>query len=109
VFYKYLIFGFVIFGVGLILIPGWWRVAWIGACLVAMMFMPLILSTILDPLNAKRIRSYCVGAGVTDVEVKPYPNHYGVHFKKNGQKHYAKCKVERGKIKWKGFSPEEIQ
>ena len=107
-FYVYLIIGFAIFGVGLVLMSGWWRLAWIAACLATAMVLPLILGAILDPLNARRIKSYCAGAGATDVEVEPFPNHYGVHFRKNERKHYAKCRVVRGKIEWKGTSPAEI-
>lgn len=107
--YAYLIIGFAAFGAGLIVIPGYWKLAWVGACLVLLMFLPSILATVLDPLNARRIRSYCEGAGARDVEVKPFPNHYGVHFSKNDRKHYAKRKIMRGKIVWKGPSPAEIQ
>ena len=104
-FYVYLIAGFVVFGVGLILVPGLWKLAWVAVCLVLMAFLPATLARILDPLNAKRIRAYCAKVGVTDVEVQPFPNHYGVRFRKNDQKHYAKCTVARGRIKWKGPSP----
>ena len=107
-FYFYLVAGFAIFGAGLLLVPGWWKLAWVAACLVLAMFLPLILGALLDPLNAKRIRSHCTEVGATDVEVQPFPNHYGVHFTKNDRKHYAKCTVVRGKITWKGPSPGEI-
>jgi hypothetical protein len=108
-FYAYLIAGFAVFGVGLFLAPGWWKVAWVVACFALMVFLPSLLAKVLDPLNAKRIRAYCADAGATDVEVQPFPNHYGVHFLKNDRKHYAKCTVVGGKIKWKGPSPAEAQ
>ncbi len=108
-FYFYLIAGFAVFGIGLVVIPGWWKLAWIAACFVLMVFLPALLAKILDPLNAKRIKAYCAGLGVTEVEVKPFPNHYGVHFTKNERKHYATCVVARGRIKWKGPSPAEVQ
>ena len=108
-FYVYLILGSGIFIVGFILTPGWWRLAWVAGSLVVAMLLPSILGAILDPLNAKRIRAYCKGIGLTDVEVKPFPAHYGVHFKKDDREHYAKCEVVRGKIQWKGPSPSEIQ
>ncbi len=107
-FYAYLILGFAIFGGGVVLIPGWWKVAWIAACIAIALFLPSMLASILDPLNTRRIKSYCANVGVTDVQVRPFPNHYGVHFKKNDRKHYAKCNVVRGKIKWTGPSPAEI-
>jgi len=108
-FYVYLIAGFVAFGVGLFLTPGWWKLAWVAVCLAFMAFSPAILARVLDPLNARRIRAYCAEVGVTDVEVQPFPNHYGVHFRKNEKKHYAKCTLARGQIKWKGPSPAEVQ
>jgi hypothetical protein len=109
VFYVYLIAGFMVFGIGLILTPGWWKLGWVAVCLALMLFLPAILAKVLDPLNAKRICAYCAEVGVTDVEVTPFPNHYGVHFRKNDRKHYAKCTVRRGYIKWKGPSPAEVQ
>ena len=108
-FYVYLIVGFAVFGAGLFLAPGWWKVAWIAACLVLMAFLPAVLAKILDPLNTRRIRAYCAEVGVTDVEIQPFPNHYGVRFRKKDSEHYAKCTVVRGKIKWKGTSPAEAQ
>jgi hypothetical protein len=108
-FYVYLVAGFAVFIAGVLIVPGWWKLAWIAACLALMAFLPAILAKVLDPLNAKRIRAYCADAGVTDVRVEPFPNHYGVHFTKNDQKHYAKCAVVRGKIKWKGASPAEVR
>jgi hypothetical protein len=108
-FYFYLVAGFAVFGAGVFILPGWWKAPWIAACLAFMVFLPAVLAKFLDPLNANRIRAYCDSIGVTDVEVKPFPNHYGVHFRKNERKHYAKCTVARGKIKWKGPSPAEVQ
>jgi hypothetical protein len=108
-FYVYVIIGFGIFVAGLILTTGWWKLVWVIGSVVVVMFLPSMLAVVLDPLNTKRIHSYCADIGVTHVEVKPFPNHYGVHFKKNGRKYYAKCEVVRGKIKWKGSSPAEIQ
>jgi thiol:disulfide interchange protein len=107
-FYVYLIFGFVLFGAGLFLIPGYWKLAWVAACFALVMFLPVMLAALLDPINTRRIRSFCASVGASDVKVEPFPNHYGVHFRKNDQKHYAKCTVTRGKIKWKGLSPAEI-
>jgi hypothetical protein len=108
-FYFYLIAGFAVFGAGLFLAPGWWKAAWVVVCLALMVFLPLLLAKVLDPLNASRIRAYCAKAGVTDVEIQPFPNHYGVHFRKNDRKHYVKCTVSGGNIKWKGPSPAEVQ
>jgi hypothetical protein len=51
-FYVYLILGIGIFIVGLILTPGWWRLAWVAGSLLVAMVLPSILGAILDPLNA---------------------------------------------------------
>jgi hypothetical protein len=81
---------------------------WVAASLGLLAFLPALLTKVLDPLNAKRIQAHCAAVGVTDVEVQPFPNHYGVHFRKDDRKHYAKCTVAGGKIKWKGPSPAEV-
>lgn len=108
-FYVYLIAGLAVFGAGLFLAPAWWKLAWVAACLALIAFLPALLAKVLDPLNAERIRAYCLAVGATDVKVQPFPNHYGVHFRKNDRKHYAKCTVAGGKIKWKGASPADVQ
>jgi hypothetical protein len=70
--------------------------------------IPTVLARTLDPLNSRRIRKYCESLGLTDIAIKPFPNHYGVHFIKDGQKLHAKCSVVGRKIKWKGPSPDEL-
>ena len=71
--------------------------------------VPLYFSTIHDPLSKKRIQTYCNSLGLSNVEVKIYPGHYGVKFTKNGQKYYVKCSVGlSGNIAWKGKSPAEM-
>jgi hypothetical protein len=82
---------------------------WIVAFLVFLAALPALLSKFLDPLNAKRIRAYCSDVGVTEVQIRPFPNHYGVRFTKNGRKHYARCVVTMGAIRWKGLSPAEVE
>jgi hypothetical protein len=108
-FYAYLVAGLVLFGVVFVLVPGWWKLLWVVGALVFAAFIPLILEKILDPVNAGRIRDYCAKIGVTNVEVRAFPNHYGVHFEKNDKRHYAKCVVTRGQISWKGLAPEDVQ
>ena len=80
----------------------------VAVLFVIVMFLPLILAKVLDPLNVWRIRSRCQELGVSDVEIQVWPNHYGVTFQKDGQKHYAKCIVKGRTIKWKGKSPDEF-
>jgi hypothetical protein len=70
--------------------------------------VPTVMAWTLDPLNSRLIRKYCESFSLTDIEIKAFPNHYGVHFIKDGQKLYAKCSVVGRKIKWKGPSPDEL-
>ena len=108
-FYVFVITAMTIFGVGVALAPGWWKLVWIAICFALLTFLPAILGKVIDPLNIRRIRKYCEEVGVTDVQVQPFPNHYGVHFRKDDRKHYAKCRVTWGRVTWKGSSPAEIQ
>lgn len=107
-FYTYLIAGFLTFATGLLLIPGWFKLAWVALFILGVMFIPLLLEKILDPINEKRIYAYFSNFGVLEIKIRTFPNHYGVLFIKNGKKHYLKCKVMKGKIQWLGKSPEEL-
>jgi hypothetical protein len=78
------------------------------AVMAFLAFLPSLLSLVLDPFNSSRVKAYCERIGCTDIEIKAWPNHYGVKFKNNGIKHYAKCRVIGLKIKWVGKNPEEI-
>jgi len=73
--------------------------------MVVLMVVPAILGRILDPLNMRCIKNRCETAGFTAIEIKAWPNHYGVSFQSGGQKHYAKCRVVGRKIKWQGKVP----
>jgi hypothetical protein len=75
--------------------------------LAVIAFLPALLARILDPLNMRVIRARCTALGLSDVEIEPFPNHYGVHFSRDGRKHYAKCVVAGGQIRWLSNSPEE--
>jgi len=75
--------------------------------LLLLAFLPNILTRVMDPGNMRVIRAHCDAVGLSDVEIKRWPNHYGVSFRKNGKRHYAKCRVAGGTIKWKGKSPEQ--
>jgi hypothetical protein len=70
--------------------------------------VPTLLGLLLDPLNMRRIRTYCSGLGLENVSITPYPNHYGVEAIKGGRRIYAKCSVVGKKIKWKGPAPSEL-
>jgi uncharacterized membrane protein YdfJ with MMPL/SSD domain len=78
------------------------------AVMAFLTFLPSLLSLVLDPLNISRVKSHCEKLGCTNIEIKAWPNHYGVKFKINDIKHSTKCRVIGLKIKWVGKSPEEI-
>ena len=50
-FYAYLVLGFGIFGAGMFLVPGWYKMLWIVGCLAAVIALPAVLERVLDPLN----------------------------------------------------------
>ena len=64
------------------------------------LFLPLILSKIIDPKNIRIIQTECKSQGFSNVKINIHPNHYGVSYIKDGKKQYAKCKVVGGVIKW---------
>ena len=83
-----------------------WLLVSVGA-FAALAFLPVVLGWILDPLNAWRIRRYCVARGFEPLDVKPFPNHYGVHYLRDGVKVYAKCKTRGlGGIEWLSNEPD---
>ena len=98
VFYVYIALGFGIFGTGMFLIPGWFKILWVAGCLAVAVALPLILERVLDPLNIRRITRHLAASGASDIKVQPFPNHYGAHFVRGGVKQYAKCSVKRGKV-----------
>jgi hypothetical protein len=72
--------------------------------------LPKIIARISDPPRMKRIQRYLESVGCTDIQIKPWPNHYGVHFTMDGKKLYAKCRVDvkADKIVWVGKPPVEL-
>jgi hypothetical protein len=109
VFYLAIAIAFVLLAAGVLFAPGLWKLAWVAGWLACLMVLPAVLGALFDPLNVARIRRYCRRAGVSEVRVDVFPNHYGVHFQKNQKSHYAKCQVKGWQLKWKGLSPAEIQ
>ena len=97
-FYVYLALGFVVFGTGMFLIPGWFKILWAAGCFALAAALPLILERLLDPLNMRRIARHLLATGATEIEVEPFPNHYGARYNRDGARHYAKCSVKRGKV-----------
>ena len=54
-------------------------------------------------------KKYCIKNDLEFIEVKPFPNHYGLYFKKNEKKYYAGFDYEMDRtIHWKKKSPLEI-
>ena len=72
--------------------------------------LPRIIARISDPPRMEYIQRYFESAGCSDIRIKPWPNHYGVHFTKGSKKLYAKCRVDMkaGKIIWVGKAPIEL-
>lgn len=85
-------------------------------CLVFIAFalllggLPKLLAAIADPPRVKRIRQFFESAGCLDIAIKPWPNHYGVRYTKDGTRHYIKCRVEvkSGRMKWIGQAPSWV-
>jgi hypothetical protein len=98
VFYAYLVLGFGIFGAGMFLLPGWYKVLWVAGCVALTVALPFILERVLDPLNIRRIARHLEATGASDIQVQSFPNHYGAHYVRAGVKHYARCSVKRGKV-----------
>jgi hypothetical protein len=71
---------------------------WIAGRVVVAVALPAILEKVLDPLNARRITKHLASTGATDIVVKPFPNHDGANFNRNGTQRYAKCIVKRGHV-----------
>ena len=107
-FYVYVTLGLALTVGAVILLPWWAALIYLTMALALMVVLPTLLGKILDPRNARHIRAYCADHGISDVEVRPFPNHYGVRFRYEGRKFYAKCTVARGHIKWKGQAPDEM-
>jgi len=97
-FYLYLILGFAMFGAGMFLLPGWFKLLWVAGCLFFAATLPIILARVLDPLNVRRISRYLAATGATDIKVDSFPNHYMAHFARDGARQHAKFRVKRGKI-----------
>jgi hypothetical protein len=110
----------VLFGIGIGLIvtgtaftalavPRWALPIVLVFAFLSFLLLPVLIIKILDPLNSKAIRTYVESLGATEIDIRSYPNHYGVRFVVNGQGYYAKCLVmKRGTFKWKGKSPEQM-
>lgn len=69
--------------------------------LFILMFIPVFLGWIIDPINIKRIKKYCKTQGIIVDKVDLFPNHYGVKYTQNGIKGYAKVTFKKKNICWK--------
>lgn len=97
-FYVYLALGFATFGAGMFFSPGWYKLVWVATCLAFATALPVILEKVRDPLNIRRIKRHLAAKGASNIEVRPFPNHYGARYMLEGSLHYARCNVKRGQV-----------
>jgi hypothetical protein len=90
------------------LLPLWALAIYLVIVMMLIGALPRLWELVLDPRNSENIRDYFNDLDVTDVTIKPYPNHYGVRFSANGRRYYVRCTVAGGKITWKGESPGQL-
>jgi hypothetical protein len=90
------------------LLPLWAFAIYLLALVTLLAALPTLLASVLDPHNAAIIRNYCAELGISQVTIRPFPNHYGIRFRIMGRSFYTRCRVSRGEIQWKGKSPEEM-
>lgn len=56
----------------------------------------------------KSAEKYCIKNDLEFIEVRPFPNHYGLYFRKGKRKYYVGFDFERNRtIQWKKLSPLE--
>ena len=64
------------------------------------------IGKVYDKLAVVKARRYCEDNDLDFVEVKAFPNHYGLYFKSNGKSFYASFDFERNRtITWKKGTP----
>jgi hypothetical protein len=64
------------------------------------------IGKIYDKLAVVKARRYCKENKLEFVEVKAFPNHYGLYFKNDGKSFYAGFDFERDRtITWKKGTP----
>ena len=79
-----------------------------GTAVLIFLLIPIFVK-LSDRLAFRAARRYCQETGLEFVEAKAWPNHYGLYFRKDGQRHYASFDFERNRtITWKKGSPLEI-
>jgi hypothetical protein len=79
-----------------------------GTVVLIFLLIPIFVK-LSDWLAFRAAREYCRTAGLEFVEAKAWPNHYGLYFRKDGQRLYASFDFERNRtITWKKGSPLEI-
>lgn len=79
-----------------------------GTVVLVFLLIPIFIK-ISDRLAFRAARRYCQETGLEFLEAKAWPNHYGLYFRKDGQRLYASFDFERNRtITWKKGSPLEI-
>ena len=64
------------------------------------------MAKLADQKATRTANEYCKLNGLDFLEVKPFPNHYGLYFKHDGKRYYANFDFEMpNKITWKKGSP----
>ncbi|MBC2604806.1 hypothetical protein [Pelagicoccus albus] len=63
-----------------------------------------------DRLGKEEGKKIVEGLGYEYIRHQPAKSHFGVHFRANGKKYYAKYLYGplRGSLSWKGKSPQEL-
>lgn len=107
-FYAYVIVCVLVSIAAGLLLPFWAFGIYLVALFALIGALPSLLAKMVDPRNAEIIRVYCQGIGISEVTVRPFPNHYGVRFRADDRRFHARCTVAGGKLRWKGKSPQDL-
>jgi len=80
----------------------------LGSLALLILLVPII-GKLYDRWALLAARRYCEENGLEYIEVKAFPNHYGLYFRKDGKRLYASYDFERNRtITWKKGSPLDI-
>ena len=68
-----------------------------------------IMTKIGDRRSTRAAKRYCIDNDIEFIDVKVFPNHYGLYFKKNNKKFYTSFDFNYdGTITWIKGTPNEI-
>ena len=83
-------------------------IAWILGIGVGFAVVAGLLIAWYDRQETRAIRVYCTAHGCERVQVKVYPNHYGVTFYKAGRRFYGKCIPGKLGLEWLENDPKSL-